>query len=74
MFYLIIVLFFLGFTAIALEHKLSVDKAAVALITGVLVWVCIAFGGDTIYAALPAFQEYLQTYPDATSMDFVLRY
>jgi len=52
MFYLIIVLFVLGYTAIALERRLSVDKTAIALATGVLIWVCIAFGGDTIYPEL----------------------
>jgi len=48
MFYLIIVLFILGYTAIAFEQNLPVSKAAIALVTGVLIWVCIAFGGDTM--------------------------
>ena len=74
MFSLIVVLFILGLTAITLEHRLSVDKAAIALTTGALIWICIAFGGDTIDTALPAFQEYLQTHPDGTMMDFVTRY
>ena len=47
MFYLIIVIFVLGYVAIALEHKLSVDKASVALIIGTLIWVCISFWTDT---------------------------
>ena len=47
MFYLIIVLFVLGYAAIALEHSLSVDKAAIALVTGALIWICIAFTGET---------------------------
>jgi len=51
MFYLIIVLFILGFVAIAFEQNLPVDKAAIALITGALIWVCIAFGGDTMEVA-----------------------
>ena len=71
MFYLIIVVFILGYIAIALEHNIAVDKASVALITGVLIWVCIAFGGDSIYSALPSFHEYLQTHPDASVMEFV---
>jgi len=74
MFYLIIVLFILGYTAIALEMNLSIDKAAIALITGALVWVCIAFGGDAVYSTLPSFQKYLQTHPDATVMEFVTRH
>ncbi|MDR1171518.1 MAG: sodium:proton antiporter NhaD [Bacteroidales bacterium] len=74
MFYLIIILFILGYAAIALEHNLSVDKASIALLTGSMVWVCIAFGGDTIYPALPSFQEYLQTHPGASVMEFVTRH
>jgi len=74
MFYVIIVLFILGYVAIALEHNLSVDKAAIALITGALIWICVAFGGDSIYAALPSFQEYLQTHPDASTIDFVTQH
>ena len=36
---LIIVIFALGYIAIALEHKIKLNKAASALITGVLCWV-----------------------------------
>ena len=71
MFYLVVVVFVLGFLAIALEHQLSVDKAAIALITGALVWVCIAFGADALIYTLPSFQEYLQTHPDATVNEFI---
>jgi len=74
MFYIIIVLFVLGYAAIALEHNLSVDKAAIALVTGSLIWVCVAFGCDTIYPALPSFQEYLQTNPDASAIEFVTQH
>ena len=35
---LMIVIFVLGYLAIAIEHPIKVDKAASALITGVLVW------------------------------------
>ncbi len=37
-FTLMIVVFILGYTAIALEHPLKVDKAATALLLGVFVW------------------------------------
>lgn len=40
---LIIAVFVLGYLGIALEHLLKVDKAATALITGVLVWTIFAF-------------------------------
>ncbi len=38
MFILMVVVFVLGYVAIALEHPLKVDKAASALILGVVVW------------------------------------
>jgi len=46
MFYLIIVLFIAGYAAITLERRLSVDRTAIALVTGASIWVCIAIGGD----------------------------
>ena len=48
MFILMIVVFVLGYTAIALEHPLKVDKAASALILGVLIWVVYIEGGVSI--------------------------
>ena len=74
MFYLIIVFFILGYVAIALEHNLSVDKAAIALVTGALIWVCVAFGCDSLYPSLPSFQAYLQTHPGASAIDFVTKH
>ena len=42
---LMIVIFVLGYLAIALEHPIKVDKAASALITGVLVWALFVISG-----------------------------
>ena len=44
-FTLMIVVFVLGYTAIALEHSIKVDKAASALIIGALGWTLFAFSG-----------------------------
>ena len=74
MFYLVIILFIIGYAAITLEYRLPVDKAAIALATAALVWIFIAFGGEVIYAALPSYQKYLQTHPDSTVMEFVTRH
>jgi Na+/H+ antiporter NhaD/arsenite permease-like protein len=41
--YIIISLFILGYLAIAFEHPLKLNKAASALITGVLCWVAFVF-------------------------------
>ena len=43
---LMIVIFVLGYLAIALEHPIKVDKAASALITGVFVWTLFVISGD----------------------------
>jgi len=50
MFLLMVVIFVLGYTAIALEHPLKVDKAAPALLIGVLTWVAYILGSETILA------------------------
>src|SRR4051812_35265797 len=44
---LIITIFILGYTAIAVEHYIKINKAAIALVTGVLCWtVYILFSSD----------------------------
>lgn len=45
-----IVVFVLGYLAIALEHPIKIDKAASALIIGVLGWVLFSFSGVPIDA------------------------
>ncbi|MEO8591122.1 MAG: sodium:proton antiporter NhaD [Flavobacteriales bacterium] len=42
------IVFVLGYTAIALEHPLKVNKAATAILTGVLVWTILVVGRDSI--------------------------
>ena len=43
----IIAVFILGYAAIVFEHKIKMDKAASALITGVLCWTLYVFSGAT---------------------------
>lgn len=45
-----IVAFILGYMAIALEHPIKIDKAASAVLLGVVCWVLFIIGGDTILA------------------------
>jgi len=45
MYLLMIIVFILGYAAIAFEHNLKIDKAAAALVTGVLCWGFFVFGG-----------------------------
>lgn len=58
-FIFIIVLFVLGYLAIALEHPLKINKSATALLLGVSLWTILVVGG--INAILPSlFTEYNQ--------------
>ncbi|MCB0396208.1 MAG: sodium:proton antiporter NhaD [Flavobacteriales bacterium] len=57
MYVLMVLVFVLGYAAIALEHPLKIDKAASALITGVLCWTLYILGAEGIvdFSAIPAF-------------------
>lgn len=67
MFILMVVVFVLGYTAIALEHPLKIDKAASALIIGTLTWVVYVIGAEDILhlGFSPSWQNFLAMYPDA---------
>lgn len=67
MFILMIVVFVLGYAAIALEHPLRVDKAATALIIGSLTWVLYILGAEGILhlGFSPSWEAYLASHPDA---------
>ncbi len=67
MFILMVVIFVLGYAAIALEHPLKVDKAASALIIGSLLWVIYILGGESIIhlGFSPAWAEFIASNPEA---------
>ncbi|MCP4312540.1 MAG: sodium:proton antiporter [Bacteroidetes bacterium] len=50
MFIIMVVVFVLGYVAIALEHPLRVDKAVPALAIGTLLWVLYIFGAYDIFS------------------------
>lgn len=56
-----VVVFILGYIGIALEHNIKIDKAASALLTGVLVWTIFVFGADSILGVNYdwSFQEFI---------------
>src|SRR4028119_1165222 len=56
---LAIILFVVGYLAIAFEHALHVNKAASALITGVLCWLCYYFSGAEAHAATEALGHHM---------------
>jgi len=61
MFILMVVIFVLGYLAIALEHPLKVDKAVSALAIGTLCWVAYIFGAFEILGGglSPSFSEFV---------------
>ncbi len=54
-----IIVFILGYAAIAFEHDLKIDKAAAALVTGVLCWALFIFGGADIHETSHALLEHV---------------
>ncbi|MDR0537840.1 MAG: sodium:proton antiporter NhaD [Tannerellaceae bacterium] len=65
MFIVIPVIFILGIIAIALEDKLNVNKAAVALVMAIILWIILMLDAYNIFVARPnhIFQEFLKYNP-----------
>ena len=61
----LIVLFFIGYLGIALEHPLKVDKTATALLLGMLLWILYALGAEYIVPHIEpeAFKAYIDSHP-----------
>ncbi len=62
MYLLMVVVFILGYLAIALEHPIKIDKAATALLIGSITWTIFALGADTIMDGSPLLAEYMKEY------------
>ncbi|WP_294140609.1 sodium:proton antiporter NhaD [uncultured Sanguibacteroides sp.] len=65
-----ILLFISGYTIIALEHQLGINKTATALVLGMLLWtLCIFTGPDIIISAnSTSFHEYIAANPPLHSL------
>ncbi|MFN8776489.1 MAG: sodium:proton antiporter NhaD [Flavobacteriales bacterium] len=61
---LILVVFILGYAAIAAEHPLRIDKAASALITGVLCWSILVIGATAVPAHMTTYFDELNRFMD----------
>ena len=69
-FILMLIIFVLGYIAIAMEHPLKVDKAASAIILGVVLWVVFVFAREDILSLVNnagefisfSFSEYLRAH------------
>ena len=76
MFTLMIVVFVLGYIAIALEHPLKIDKAASALLIGVITWTLYVFGGVDILSSgvSRAWNEYVAVNPSLDNPQGMLNF
>ena len=54
-----ILVFILGYAAIALEHPLRVNKSATALLLAVTLWILFAVGGASSLVNTSGFQDYI---------------
>lgn len=69
MFELMVLVFIIGYAAIALEHKLNVNKAATALFMGVSLWIIYLIGAETIIGPGNLnFTEFLSFYPHVAQL------
>ncbi len=71
MFLLMVVVFVIGYIAIALEHPLKIDKAASALLIGSLTWVVYISGAFEIFSSgvSTAWNAYFAANPDANTIE-----
>lgn len=71
MFVLMIVVFVLGYLLIALEHPLKIDKAATALVIGVLTWVLYILGCFDIFnsGTSSGWNEFLALHPTENTLE-----
>ena len=74
MFYVMIAIFILGYAAIALEHPIKVNKTASALILGVLLWVSLVVGGESILVSSDSLRHYLEGTIGTSFMDWLIHY
>jgi len=54
MFLAVILVFGIGYFAIALEHKININKTASALLIGIVCWMLLVFGRSTFFPDLDA--------------------
>ncbi len=71
MFILMVVVFVLGYAAIALEHPLKVNKTATALMLGVALWVLLVLGGEGILVDVSQFKIYLEEVVGGTFVTWI---
>ena len=73
MFILMPVIFVLGILAIALEDKIKINKAAIALFMAISLWMILMFDAYDIFVerSSPLFQEFLTQNPEMAKISLL---
>ena len=71
-FIFMLVAFLVGYTVIALEHPLKINKTATALLLGVLLWVCAVIGGEGILVNTEPLRNYITQNPGSGFTDWLV--
>lgn len=71
MFYIMIVIFIIGYMCIALEHVIHINKSASALLLATVMWVCLILGEPSSMTVFPDFQAYLTEHPDSNFLGWL---
>jgi Na+/H+ antiporter NhaD/arsenite permease-like protein len=72
MFVFMIVLFVVGYTFIALEQPLKVNKSATALLLAVFLWICAVIGGEGVLVNTDSLREYMMNNPGSGYFDWLI--
>ena len=66
-----IIVFIIGYAAIALEHPLKINKTASALLLAVIMWVLFIYGGADILVSSEGLNSFLSETKDGSFTDWV---
>ena len=72
MFVVMVALFIVGYTVIALEHPLKINKSATALFLGVALWICAVIGGDSTLVNTGSLRDFMMTHPGEGFSDWLV--
>lgn len=72
MFVVMVALFIVGYTVIALEHPLKINKSATALFLGVALWICAVIGGESILINPDSLRDFMMTHPGEGFSDWLV--
>jgi Na+/H+ antiporter NhaD/arsenite permease-like protein len=71
MFVAMIFVFVAGYTLIALEHPIKINKSATALILGSLLWVMLVLGGEKILVSTDSLKHYFENVINGSFLHWV---